>query len=196
MQANISSAVEFALNQALQLDPTSHSKLSELNNTSVAISLEDFSDWIFVVEGGSLRNSNKSINECDLKLSGNIGGFLDLFRSQDAERNPKNRLYIEGDVRTAQKFQQVMGRIKPDFDAVLRARLGEEIGGAAASIFSTVKEQGGKFKNTAQTAVDAWLMGEKSPFVGREEFDVFVAKLRVLEDKIRVAERNFSAIKR
>lgn len=121
------------INSALRLDPAARDKLAALNGRRISLDLGwGERPWIIEIHGGELHFSDDHATLCDVRLSGNLSGFLQLFKKPaNSSTPPRGKLYIEGDLHAAQQFQRVMGELAPDFDAVFRERLGSTLADAA-----------------------------------------------------------------
>ncbi|SUO94609.1 Uncharacterized protein conserved in bacteria [Suttonella ornithocola] len=187
--------IENAINRALSLDPQAQEKLSKLNERHIGIQL-DFTatPWIFKVEDGALRFSDAPFNDCDVRLSGTLGGFLHLFRGQEEKRNENDKLYIEGDLHTAQQFQRVMGSLSPDFEAALNRRLGDKLGSAAISAWQQMRYQGEIAKEKAESVLREWLVGEQGIGVNREVFTQYQQQMNTLDERLQRLEARFKQL--
>ena len=118
------------INSALRLDPAARDKLAALNGRRISLDLGwGERPWIIEIHGGELQFSDDHATLCDVRLSGNLSGFLQLFKKPaNSSTPPRGKLYIEGDLHAAQQFQRVMGELAPDFDAVF---LGSTLADAA-----------------------------------------------------------------
>ena len=117
------------INSALRLDPAARDKLAALNGRRISLDLGwGERPWLIEIHGGELHFSDDHATLCDVRLSGNLSGFLQLFKKPaNSSTPPRGKLYIEGDLHAAQQFQRVMGELAPDFDAVFRERFGEPL---------------------------------------------------------------------
>lgn len=187
------SMLEAAINAALNLDPQAAEKLAALNGRRVSVQLEGMAQlWLFSIDNARLHLAESAqAAEADVRLRGNIGGFLQLFRGADNQMqkvSSGNKLYIEGDVYAAQQFQRVMAELSPDFDAVLRARLGDKLGGAAAAAVQTLREQGEWAKDKAEAWLQEFVRGETG-FVSQAEFAAQAAEIERLQQRLQALER-------
>lgn len=186
--------LEHAINAALNLDPQATEKLAVINGRRVSVQLENMPQtWLFSIDDArlSLLQESEAAAEADVRLRGNLGGFLQLFRGADKVADKQNKLYIEGDVYAAQQFQRVMAELAPDFDAVLRARLGDGLGGAAASALQMLRSQGERAKEKAESWLQEFVQGEAG-FVSQTEFALQTAELERLQSRLRALETRLS----
>ena len=101
--------------------------------------------WLIEIHGGELQFSDDHATLCDVRLSGNLSGFLQLFKKPaNSSTPPRGKLYIEGDLHAAQQFQRVMGELAPDFDAVFRERFGDRLGAYLADAARRLQAHGDK----------------------------------------------------
>ena len=176
------------INGALQLDPQAAEKLGELDGKRIAITLEPRSEaWIFRVEAGKLALDGGLPRDCEVRLSGNLGGFLRLFKNgeKNAVKDADERLYIEGDLHAAQTFQRVMASLSPDFSGVLRERFGERLGGALADGLEQIRRVGESGRQQVEERLRAWLETE---FVMRERFLAQAGELQALQKRLDALE--------
>lgn len=180
--------IESAINQALQLDPQAQEKLADLNGQQIAITLELIDrPWVFAIEDGRLYLSDTDVEDCDVRLSGTLGGFLHLFR-QEQPRKTEDKLYIAGDLHSAQQFQRTMAELKPDFEAVLRQRFGDKLGNAAASVLTQIRSQGEQMRQQAEDRLRSYLQSEEAPFLSQNQASDYNAKLDALEATLTALE--------
>ena len=99
------------INSALRLDPAARDKLAALNGRRISLDLGwGERPWLIEIHGGELQFSDDHATLCDVRLSGNLSGFLQLFKKPaNSSTPPRGKLYIEGDLHAAQQFQRVMG---------------------------------------------------------------------------------------
>lgn len=177
------------INGALRLDPQAANKLASLNGKRIAITLEPRSDaWVFRISNGELAFDSSAARECDVRLSGTLAGFLRLFRRKDgapAQTGADERLYIEGDLHTAQTFQHVMGALAPDFSGILRERFGERLGSALAQALEQIRRTGEAGRDQIESRLRDYL---GQAFVSRADFSAREQALEQLEARIAALE--------
>lgn len=176
------------INSALQLDPQASEKLAALEGKRVAITLEPRDEaWIFRIDMGRLALDGGSARDCDVRLSGNLSGFLHLFKSGEAgaAKSEDARLYIEGDLHTAQTFQRVMGSLSPDFEGVLRERFGDKLGAALAEGVAQLRRVGESGRAQVEARLRVWLDDE---FVSRERFLAQAGEIQALRKRLDALE--------
>ncbi len=190
------SIVEEAINAALKLDPQATEKLNELDGVKISIQL-DFSPqpWTFTVESSRLCLIAIAPADCDVRLSGTLSGFLHAFRGR-GEPGTTDKLYIEGDLHSAQKFQRVMADLEPDFDFVLRKRFGEKLGGLVTGVLNQVRLQGKQASEKAEGALRDWLFGENGQFVNKEELEVLRQSITNLTAQVNRLETRLAQLEK
>ena len=155
------------INSALRLDPAARDKLATLNGRRISplngrrISFDlgwGERPWLIEIHGGELQFSDDHATLCDVRLSGNLSGFLQLFKKPtNSSTPPRGKLYIEGDLHAAQQFQRVMGELAPDFDAVFRERFGERLGSTLADAARRLQAHGEAGKAAIEAKLRAYL---------------------------------------
>ena len=114
--------------------------------------------WLIEIHGGELQFSDDHATLCDVRLSGNLSGFLQLFKKPaNSSTPPRGKLYIEGDLHAAQQFQRVMADLAPDFETVFRERFGERLGSFLADAARRLQAHGEAGKAAVEAKLRAFL---------------------------------------
>ena len=174
--------VEQLINGALRLDPAARDKLAVLNGRRISIDLSGHdTPWIAEIEGGTVRLSDDHATLCDVRLSGDLAGYLQLFKHTPSD-TPRGKLHIEGDLHTAQQFQRVMGELSPDYAAVLRARFGDDFGSLLADALRRLQSMGTSAKAACEAKLRDYL--ENHGCATRTDAAAFTARLAALISRI------------
>lgn len=174
--------VEQLINGALRLDPAARDKLAVLNGRRISIDLNGRdTPWIAEIEDGAVRLSDDHVTLCDVRLSGDLAGYLQLFKHTPSD-TPRGKLHIEGDLHTAQQFQRVMGELAPDYAAVLRARFGDDFGSLLADALRRLQSMGTSAKAACEAKLRDYL--ENHGCATRTDAAAFAARLAALISRI------------
>ena len=174
--------VEQLINGALRLDPAARDKLAVLNGRRISIDLNGRdTPWIAEIEDGAVRLSDDHATLCDVRLSGDLAGYLQLFKHTPSD-TPRGKLHIEGDLHTAQQFQRVMGELAPDYAAVLRARFGDDFGSLLADALRRLQSMGTSAKAACEAKLRDYL--ENHGCATRTDVAAFAARLAALISRI------------
>lgn len=174
--------VEQLINGALRLDPAARDKLAVLNGRRISIDLNGRdTPWIAEIEDGAVRLSDDHATLCDVRLSGDLAGYLQLFKHTPSD-TPRGKLHIEGDLHTAQQFQRVMGELVPDYAAVLRARFGDDFGSLLADALRRLQSMGTSAKAACEAKLRDYL--ENHGCATRTDAAAFAARLAALISRI------------
>ena len=174
--------VEQLINGALRLDPAARDKLAVLNGRRISIDLNGRdTPWIAEIEDGAVRLSDDHATLCDVRLSGDLAGYLQLFKHTPSD-TPRGKLHIEGDLHTAQQFQRVMGELSPDYAAVLRARFGDDFGSLLADALRRLQSVGTSAKAACEAKLRDYL--ENHGCATRTDAAAFAARLAALISRI------------
>ena len=174
--------VEQLINGALRLDPAARDKLAVLNGRRISIDLNGRdTPWIAEIEDGAVRLSDDHATLCDVRLSGDLAGYLQLFKNAPSD-TPRGKLHIEGDLHTAQQFQRVMGELAPDYAAVLRARFGDDFGGLLADALRRLQSMGTSAKAACEAKLRDYL--ENHGCATRTDAAAFADRLAALINRI------------
>jgi len=174
--------VEQLINGALRLDPAARDKLAVLNGRRISIDLNGRDTrWIAEIADGAVRLSDDHATLCDVRLSGDLAGYLQLFKHTPSD-TPRGKLHIEGDLHTAQQFQRVMGELAPDYAAVLRARFGDDFGSLLADALRRLQSMGTSAKAACEAKLRDYL--ENHGCATRTDAVAFAARLVALISRI------------
>ena len=176
------SLLEALLNHALQLDPLAQEKLAPLEGKTISVALDMREQpWVLRVSDGRFVFEDEALSaNCDVRLRGTIGGFLRLFDQSGRSHGVNEKLYIEGDLHSAQQFQRVMASLSPDFDTVLKNRFGERLGGVFAGALQQVRSQGEGAKAEIEARLQAYFKGEDGQCATREQSNALQQRLSTL----------------
>ena len=147
------------INSALRLDPAARDKLAALNGRRISLDLGwRAQPWLIEIHDGELQFSDDHATLCDVRLSGNLSGFLQLFKKPaNSSTPPRGKLYIEGDLHAAQQFQRVMADLAPDFETVFRERFGDRFGAFLADAARRLQAHGEAGKAAVEAKLRAFL---------------------------------------
>lgn len=174
--------VEQLINGALRLDPAARDKLAVLNGRRISIDLNGRdTPWIAEIADGAVRLSDDHATLCDVRLSGDLAGYLQLFKHTPSD-TPRGKLHIEGDLHTAQQFQRVMGELAPDYAAVLHARFGDDFGSLLADALRRLQSMGTSAKAACEVKLRDYL--ENHGCATRTDAAAFAARLAALISRI------------
>ena len=174
--------VEQLINGALRLDPAARDKLAVLNGRRISIDLNGRdTPWIAEIADGAVRLSDDHATLCDVRLSGDLAGYLQLFKHKPSD-TPRGKLHIEGNLHTAQQFQRVMGELAPDYAAVLRARFGDDFGGLLADALRRLQSMGISAKAACEAKLRDYL--ENHGCATRTDAAAFATRLAALISRI------------
>ena len=174
--------VEQLINGALRLDPAARDKLAVLNGRRISIDLNGRdTPWIAEIEDGAVRLSDDHATLCDVRLSGDLAGYLQLFKHTPSD-TPRGKLHIEGDLHTAQQFQRVMGELAPDYAAVLRTHFGDDFGSLLADALRRLQSMGTSAKAACEAKLRDYL--ENHGCATRTDAAAFAARLAALISRI------------
>ena len=174
--------VEQLINGALRLDPAARDKLAVLNGRRISIDLSGRdTPWIAEIEDGAVRLSDDHATLCDVRLSGDLAGYLQLFKHTPSD-TPRGKLHIEGDLHAAQQFQRVMGELAPDYVAVLRTRFGDDFGGLLADALRRLQSMGTSAKAACEAKLRDYL--ENHGCATRTDAAAFATRLAALISRI------------
>ncbi|MGM0564654.1 MAG: ubiquinone biosynthesis accessory factor UbiJ [Pseudomonadota bacterium] len=199
-------ALEIAINSAIAREPDLEGALASLDQRVVGATLAGPGVTVYAqVLGGSVVLFSRGEKSADVHLSAPPGAFLKLALSRDPHALFGNSdVRVEGDVRTAQQFQQLLASLDLDWEEhlaqLLASRFGGQWGDLAARQVGLLADGLGRWLNrggrTLQQALRDYLQEEARHLPTRIEVDNFaddVDQLRLsverLEARIRRLRR-------
>lgn len=182
--------LEAVLNHALKLDPLLAEKLAPLEGKRISVALDmREKPWVLLVSDGCFVFEDETNVLGDVRLRGTLGGFMRLFDQSGRQHGVNDKLYIEGDLHSAQQFQKVMASLSPDFDVVLRARFGDRLGGVLADGLTQLRSQGEYAKAEIESRLQRYFQGEEGHCATRETAHAFqqrLSSLRMTLDRLEM----------
>lgn len=178
---------EEAINQALQLDPNAAEKLAVLEGYRIALRLEHLPNpWLFEIRQARFVIVDGDMTTADVRLTGTFSAFLQLFRT--GKVNKHDKLYIEGDLHAAQALQQVLSALTLDFRKLLSERFGEKAGALLTDALERLQRFGEEQRQNIEAEIRRFFNEETGNYVLKTQFDIFIAELAQLEQKIAELE--------
>ena len=180
------------INSALRLDPAARDKLAALNGRRISLDLGwRAQPWLIEIHDGELQFSDDHATLCDVRLSGNLSGFLQLFKKPaNSSTPPRGKLYIEGDLHAAQQFQRVMADLAPDFETVFRERFGERLGSFLADAARRLQAHGEAGKAAVEAKLRAFL--SENGCATRADAADFARRVQALTARLARLETRFA----
>ena len=180
------------INSALRLDPAARDKLAALNGRRISLDLGwRAQPWLIEIHDGELHFSDDHATLCDVRLSGNLSGFLQLFKKPaDSSAAPRGKLYIEGDLHAAQQSQRVMADLAPDFDVVFRDRFGDRLGAFLADAARRLQAHGEAGKAAIEAKLRAFLT--ENGCATRADAADFARRVQALTARLARLETRFA----
>lgn len=191
------SALQYALNRALQLDPDMPTELARLEGRSIELELAAPRLLARItVEGGALKvGPGQADSEPDLSLKATLGAVLARVLPGAAPAAP-GRLKIAGDVELAQALQRLAQRYSPDIEAALSTRLGDVLGvQLAKAVRAVFASASGGARSLAEAGAD-YLRDERRDLLGRAELDAFLEDVDSLRDDVERNQRRVERLQR
>lgn len=198
-------ALEIAINGAIAREPDLDEALSALDQRVVGVTLTGPGLTAYAqVLGGSVVLFSHSEKPADVHLSAPPAAFLRLMMSRDPHALFGNSdVRVEGDMRTAQQFQQLAASLDLDWEEHLAqwlaGRLGSQWADLAARQAGLLADGLGRWLNrggrTLQMALRDYLQEEARHLPTRIEVDNFaddVDQLRLSVERLEARIRRLS----
>lgn len=174
--------LENCLNRLLELDEDTAARLGELSGRVVAIELSGTGvAFRFVPEAGEVRLYPSGPREPDVTIRGRP---LELLRYMAARHAGRGGVHIEiaGDVDVAQRLQQILGGLDPDWEEVLSQWVGDTLARKLRRGAGALLEFGREARSSLSFSLSEYLRYERQLLVDRSAADAFVRAVDDLRD--------------
>jgi len=143
--------LETAINQVLQLDMESPSRVRKLENKLLQVNLDGLNITLFFTfKHGVVRVRLDAEGTPDTVISGTPIALFSMAEPEDADWGlPKSKVQINGDASLARDLERIFRKLEPDWEAPLDGLLGDVAGHQAAHGIRRGLESA---KETARTA--------------------------------------------
>lgn len=195
----LAGVIEIAMNRVIQLDPESLEKLQGIAGRVIAIELTDWQMQLFFLPDEYRFSILTSLNnKPDVKLRGKSHDFFRMGVNKhflDSSRVLETNIHYEGDVVTGQKFEQLFGELKINWEDVLADVVDESF---AHNVSRVVHHAGNLLKDifgvTEDNAGDC-LKKELIKAPSKAEFQSFSSELDKLTSDTQQLMTRFERIK-
>ena len=148
-------ALETAINQVLQMDIESPSRVKKLENRLLQLDLEGLNITLFFTfKYGNVRVRLEANGESDTIISGTPLALFSMVEPEDAEWGlPDSKVQINGDASLARDLERIFSKLDPDWESPLTGILGEVAGYQAAQ---GIRQGVENARETARNASKIW----------------------------------------
>ncbi|HKT72334.1 MAG TPA: SCP2 sterol-binding domain-containing protein [Steroidobacteraceae bacterium] len=195
----LTGTLENLLNRGMPRSPRAQELCRELAGRAVAIEVEGFGVWVARSTGCSLnlarRRESASApgagdSPADARIRGGPFSILSLGvrKPEDAVRS--GSVHVDGDVETAQKFQELVSLLRPDIEEEVALLLGDAPAHQLGRLARTGLGWGRRALATTVLNLAEYLGHERRDLVPRAEGEQFFKGVDALrEDADRLAAR-------
>ena len=123
-------ALETAINQVLQLDIESPSRVNKLEDRLLQLDLEGLNiSLFFTFKYGNVRVALDADATPDTIISGTPVALFSMAEPEEAEWGlPDSKVQINGDASLARDLERIFSKLDPDWESPLSGMLGEVAG--------------------------------------------------------------------
>ncbi len=175
-------ALENCLNRLLEMDTETAARLGELSGRVIAIEVSgtNFS-FLLAPESGALRLHGVDSMKPDVSIRGRP---LELLRHVAARGTGRSGGHIEiaGDVEVAQKFQQILSRLEPDWEEELSQWVGDTAARKLRRGANAILQFGREARQSLSFSMSEYLRYERQVLVDRPMAEAFVRSVDDLRD--------------
>lgn len=182
-------AAESVLNRLIELDPDAAALVEAMGDRMLKVRFEQAGvDLFFRGAGGSLTVRAETAETPATTISGTPLALMTM--ASPNHKSPRGDVTISGDAELARRFEQMMRRLDPDWEAGLSEHFGDFLGHQIYVFLSQGRQFARRAAETGTAQTGAWL-GEESGFlVNRVEFGEFSRDVDSLREAVdRVAQR-------
>ncbi|NOR19689.1 MAG: hypothetical protein GQ538_06330 [Xanthomonadales bacterium] len=144
-------ALETAINQVLQLDLESPSRVNKLDGRLLQLYLEGLNiSLFFTFKHGNVRVSLDAEETPDTTISGTPVALFSMAEPEDTDWGlPDSKVQINGDASLARDLERIFSKLEPDWEGPLSGMLGDVAGHQVAQ---GIRQGVETAKETASTA--------------------------------------------
>ncbi len=130
LPAMLALALETAINQVLQLDIESPSRVNKLEGRLLQLDLEGLNiSLFFTFKHGNVRVAMDADATPDTTISGTPVALFSMAEPEEAEWGlPDSKVQINGDASLARDLERIFSKLDPDWESPLSGMLGEVAG--------------------------------------------------------------------
>ena len=123
-------ALETAINQVLQLDIESPSRVNKLEGRLLQLDLEGLNITLFFTfKHGNVRVSLEAEGTPDTTISGTPVALFSMAEPEDIDWGlPDSKVQINGDASLARDLERIFSKLEPDWEGPLSGMLGDTAG--------------------------------------------------------------------
>lgn len=177
--------VDTVLNQAIRRDPDGPGRLEALAGRRIKFELEGLGlELHFRVQDQRLqvRAEDDGLSQPDTVISGSPGALLAM--SIPDWRSPGGGVSMQGSAETARYFEQLLRRLRPDWEAALVEQFGEVLGHQLFRFFREAGQTGRQMARTGEEQLGEYLREESELAVSRPQFGVFSREVDELREAV------------
>jgi len=127
-------------------------------------------------------------HEQDVQITGSLLTFVSLLKNNPEEAVRDGLINFDGDVGVGQKFQKLMGFIKPDLEEELSFFVGDIAANGIGKFTSKTNRWISRSKNILEDNISEFLQEERKILPSKYEFNNFKKDVNTLRDDIERIE--------
>jgi ubiquinone biosynthesis protein UbiJ len=127
-------------------------------------------------------------HEHDVQITGSLLTFVGLLKNNPEEALRDGLINFDGDVGVGQKFQKLMGLIKPDLEEELSFFVGDITANGIGKFSSKTNRWISRSKNILEENISEFLQEERKILPSKYEFNNFTKDVNTLRDDIERIE--------
>lgn len=187
----ITEKIQAVVDRHVAGSPRARELLASLEGRSLHVKVK-FTPWTIAARAlaGTLQLSKHAEGAADVVISGTPLSLLALSRDVPADVIRRGDVRLDGDGEVAEKFQELLGLLRPDVEGELAQVIGDVPAHGLASLVGKVAGYGRGAARTQVQNVGEYLAHESRDLVPRAEAAAFLEGVDGLREQVdRVAAR-------
>lgn len=182
-------ATEAVLNRLIELDPGAPALVEAMGDRMLQVHLEQVGiDLFFRGTGASLTVCAESPETPATTIRGTPLALMAM--ASPGNKSPGGDVTISGDAELARRFEQMIRRLDPDWEAGLSEHFGDFFGHQIFAFLGKGREVTRRVAEVGTAQTGAWLGEESGLLVNRVEFGAFTREVDALREAVdRLAQR-------
>jgi ubiquinone biosynthesis protein UbiJ len=177
-----------AINRQIEAKTPAVKLCEELEDKIISINIKNTSHHFDVIIKSKEFQLHPIPNEYHVKISGSLLSFVNLARKDSKDAIIDGSINFDGDVGVGQKYQKLIGLLKPDIEEELSHFVGDIMANNFSSFARATKRWAINSKNTFDENIAEYLQEEIRIIPNKLEFNNFSKKISELRDDVERIE--------
>lgn len=174
---------ESVLNRLIELDPGAPALIGAMGDKMLQVHFEQVGiDLFFRGTGASLTVCAETPKTPATTISGTPLALMAM--ASPGNKSPGDDVTISGNAELARRFEQMIRRLDPDWEAALSEHFGDFLGHQLHTFFRQGRQAARHSATVGTEQMGAWLGEESGLLVNRPEFEAFTREVDTLRESV------------